>query len=96
MGRVTPIHKSGNISDQNNFSLLVFFVPSAKFLKDTYTMYNFFLKNNLLYLAQAGFCTLHCYETAHTRIADMWTANIKKVYLMGYCFIGLEKGIQSS
>ncbi len=54
-------------------------------------LYNFFLKKNLLYLAQSGFHALHSCETALTRLVDMWTANMEKCLLNGIVLLDLRK-----
>ncbi len=60
-GRVTPIHKSGNGSHQNNFTPITILCTLSKILEWHIhdILYNFLIKNNLPYLAQLGFRALY-------------------------------------
>ncbi len=92
-GKVTPIHKSGNRSDQNNFRTITILCTLIKILERHIhdSLYNFLIKNSLLYLAQSGFRDLHSCETALSRLVDIWTSNMEKGLLNGIIFLDLRK-----
>ncbi len=79
-GQVTPIHKSGNRSHQNNFRPITILCTLSKSLEQHVhdSLYNFLIKNSSLYLAQSGFQALHSCETALNNLVDMWTSNMEK------------------
>ena len=93
LGKVTPIHKSGNRSDQNNFRPITILCALSKILeKHVHNyFYKFLLDHCLLYIAQSGFRAMHSCETALTRLVDMWTSNMEKGLLNGIILLDLRK-----
>ncbi len=89
-GRVTPIHKSSNRSDQNNFRPITFLSKILE-LHVHDSLHNYLIKNSLLYFAQSGFRALHFCETALNRLVDMWTSNMEKGLLNDIILLDLRK-----
>ncbi len=83
-GRVTPINKYCNRSDQKNFRPITIPCTFSK-IRDRHvydSVYNFLIKKSLLYLAQSVFRAIHFCETSLNRLVDMWTSNMEKDLLI--------------
>ena len=93
LGKVTPIHKSGNRSDRNNFRPITILCTLSKLLEKHVHdgFYKFLLDRCLLYINQSGFRAFHSCETALTRLVDMWTTNMEKGLLNGVVLLDLRK-----
>ncbi len=54
-------------------------------------LYNYFTLNNLLHLAQSGFRKFHSCETAISKMASQWAANMNDGNLTGLVLLDLHK-----
>ncbi len=77
LGKVAPIHKSGNRSDQNNFQPITILCALSKILeKHVHNyFYKFLLDHCLLYIAQSGLCAMHFRETTFIRLVEKGLLN---------------------
>ncbi len=93
MGKVSPIHKSGNRSEWNNFRPIAVLCNLSKLLEKYIheSLYTLLIKHSLLYLAQSGFCAFHSCETALTRLMDKWTSSMEEGLLNGIVLLDLRK-----
>ena len=91
--RVTPIHKSGAHSDQNNYRPISILSIASKILERHIhdCFYSFLIKNRLLDIAQSGFRVNHSCETALARLIHMWTSNMDNGLLNGIVFVDFRK-----
>ncbi len=93
IGKVSPIHKSGNRSEQNNSRPISVLCNLNKLLEKHIqeSLYMFWIKHSLLYLAQSDFWSFHSCETALTRLVDKWTSNMEEGLLNGIVLLDLRK-----
>ncbi len=90
---MTPMHKTGTGSDQNNFRPITILSNLSKILEKHVhgSCYKFLLEHYLLYISQSGFRALHSCETALIRNMDMWTTIMEEGLLNGTILLDLRK-----
>ncbi len=93
IGKVFPIHKSDNRSEQNYFRPISVLCNLSKLMEKHIheSFYTFLIKHSLLYLAQSGFQAFHACEIALTRLVDKWTTNMEEGLLNGIVLLDLRK-----
>ena len=97
LARVTPIFKSGNKSDANNYRpisiISVFARIFEKIVHDQ--LYNFLSTNNILTPSQSAFRKLHSTITSLINCTDNWYRNIDKKQLNLSLFLDLKKAFDT-
>ena len=97
LARVTPIFKSGNKSDANNYRpisiISIFARIFEKIVRDQ--LHNFLTINNILTPRQSAFCKLHSTITSLINCTDNWYRNIDKKQLNLSLFLDLKKAFDT-
>ena len=91
--KVTPIHKSGDQMNINNYRPISILNVVSKIIEKHVhkTLYCFLTQNELIYLPQSGFRALHSCETALLRLVDIWTKAIDDGQINGILLLDLRK-----
>lgn len=93
IGKVTPIPKTKELSDVNNFRpISVLSILSKPLERHVHKhLSNFLESSNLLLDSQSGFRTNHSCQTALTEIIDRWLLSINKSKVNGSVFLDFKK-----
>jgi hypothetical protein len=93
VARITPLHKTGEKSDKNNYRpISVLPILSKVFEGHIYdSTYSFFNDNNVLYQFQSGFRRHHSTETTLINIYDRLINNINNNSINGIIFADFKK-----
>ena len=97
VAKVTPIFKSGNHNDPNNYRpISVTATISRVFEKLIYNQLELYLmENNLIYSLQSGFRPLHSTLTALLDLTNHWSFNIDRKTVNGVIFLDLKKAFDT-
>ena len=91
--KITPVFKSGNHCDVNNYRPIAILCTLSKILERHIhnCFYNFLIGHNLLHTSQSGFRSQHSCETALLKLIDSWASNMEKGLLTGTVFVDFRK-----
>ena len=94
LARVTPVHKNGSPSDENNYRLISIIPIVAKlFEKIIYDQcYKYIYR---IIICQSGFRALHSTITSLLCATDKWHLNIDKGQINGVVFVDLKKAFDT-
>ena len=97
VARVTPIFKSGETNDPDNYRPISILTALSKILERHVhiQLFQYLERNNLLYSLQSGFRKSHSCETALLKIWDLWMKDISKKRLIGALFVDIRKAFES-
>ena len=89
MAKVSPLFKSGDQSDANNYRPISVLPTIARVFERLILeqLYSYFNENKLLYSHQSGFRALHSTVTALLDITNDWCSNIEKGMINGVLFL---------
>lgn len=91
--RITPVFKSGDHSDADNYRPISILPIISKLLERHIHkhIYNFISSHDLLFAAQSGFRPQHSCETALNKLLNTWHQNIENGFLNGLVLIDFRK-----
>ena len=97
MAKVSPVFKSGDQSDANNYRPISVLPTIARVFERLIfeQLYSYFNENKLLYSYQSGFRSLHSTVTALFDITNEWSSNIDKGMINGVLFLDLKKAFDT-
>ena len=93
VARITPLHKTGEKSDKNNYRPISVLPILSKVLERHIhnSIYLFLKDNNILYQFQSGFRCYHSTETALINIYDRLIYNVDNNCINGVIFADFKK-----
>ena len=91
--RITPVFKSGNHADADNYRPVSISPIISKLLERHIHkhIYNFISSHDLVFTAQSGFRPQHSCETALDKLLNTWYQNIEDGFLNGLVLIDFRK-----
>ncbi len=91
--RVTPIHKSKDITDRGNYRPVSILPLLSKLIERHIhnCFYKYLMDLRILIQSQSGFRKLHSCETALIKLIDTWVEALNRGELNGVIFIDLRK-----
>ena len=97
IARVTPVFKSGEKTDVNNYRPISVVPTIAKTFEKIIhdQLYAYLSDNNLLASCQSGFRSLHSTVTALLEATNSWSLNIDNGLINGVLFLDLKKAFDT-
>ena len=97
VAKVTPIFKSGDKDDVNNYRLISIIPTIARvFEKLIYNqLYQYFVNNKLLSNQQFGFRSLHSTALALSKATNQWLLSLDKGCMDSVVFLDIEKAFDT-
>ena len=94
---VSPLFKSGELTDANNYRPISVLPTIARVFERLIfdQLYTYVNENNFLYTYQSGFRPLHSTLTALLDITNEWCFNIDKGMVNGVVFLDLKKAFDT-
>ena len=96
IGKVSPIHKSGDRDDLNNYrSIGVLLTIASVFERLLYDqMYTYLTEKKLLENQQFGFRSIHSTALALGKLVNKWLMNVDNGKLNSVVFLDIKKAFQ--